>query len=79
MVVIAFLWVPIIQASASGQLFDYIQSITSYLAPPIAVVFLMAVLWPRLNEKANCLFVLFLASLFFFNERKPPLVFNVER
>ena len=53
MVVMAFVWVPVVQSSASGQLFDYIQSITSYLAPPIAVVFLMAIVWPRLNEQVG--------------------------
>ncbi|CAK8678798.1 unnamed protein product [Clavelina lepadiformis] len=50
MVAVSIAWVPIVQASANGQLFDYIQAITSYLGPPIAVIFVMAVFWPRLNE-----------------------------
>ncbi|TSM12499.1 Sodium/glucose cotransporter 1 [Bagarius yarrelli] len=34
----------------SGQLFDYIQSVTSYLAPPIAAVFTLAIFCKRVNE-----------------------------
>jgi solute carrier family 5 (sodium/glucose cotransporter), member 9 len=34
LVVISILWIPIIQASQGSRLFDYIQSITSFLAPP---------------------------------------------
>ena len=50
MVAVSIAWVPLVQSSASGQLFDYIQSITSYLGPPIIVVFAMAIFWPTLNE-----------------------------
>ncbi|XP_039266411.2 sodium/glucose cotransporter 1-like [Styela clava] len=50
MVGVSIAWVPIVQAAASGQLFDYIQSITSYLGPPIAVIFITAIFWSRLNE-----------------------------
>ncbi|XP_077996273.1 sodium/glucose cotransporter 4-like [Glandiceps talaboti] len=48
---ISILWVPIIQAAQGGRLFDYIQSITSYLAPPICAVYVLAVAWWRINEK----------------------------
>ncbi|KAI5095110.1 sodium/glucose cotransporter 4 [Silurus meridionalis] len=51
LVVLSILWIPIIQSANSGQLFDYIQSITSYLAPPITAVFLMAIFWSRVNEQ----------------------------
>ncbi|OBS77023.1 hypothetical protein A6R68_16535, partial [Neotoma lepida] len=44
-------WVPIVQSAQSGQLFDYIQSITSYLGPPIAAVFVLAVFCKRVNEQ----------------------------
>ncbi|XP_076845725.1 sodium/glucose cotransporter 4 [Brachyhypopomus gauderio] len=50
LVVLSILWIPIIQSANSGQLFDYIQAITSYLAPPITAVFLMAIFWSRVNE-----------------------------
>uniref|UniRef100_G3TNS8 Sodium/glucose cotransporter 1 n=1 Tax=Loxodonta africana TaxID=9785 RepID=G3TNS8_LOXAF len=47
---ISIAWVPIVQSAQSGQLFDYIQSITSYLGPPIAAVFLLAIFCKRVNE-----------------------------
>ncbi|XP_041134169.1 sodium/glucose cotransporter 4 [Polyodon spathula] len=50
LVVVSILWIPIIQSANSGQLFDYIQAITSYLSPPIAALFIMAVFWKRVNE-----------------------------
>nr|XP_020441287.1 sodium/glucose cotransporter 2-like [Monopterus albus] len=49
-VAISICWIPVVQAAQSGQLFDYIQSISSYLAPPIASVFLLAVFVKRINE-----------------------------
>ncbi|KAM9364915.1 LOW QUALITY PROTEIN: sodium/glucose cotransporter 4-like [Pholidichthys leucotaenia] len=50
LVCISLLWIPVVQTANSGQLFDYIQSVTSFLAPPITAVFLMAIFWPRANE-----------------------------
>ncbi|XP_075792059.1 sodium/glucose cotransporter 4 isoform X4 [Pelodiscus sinensis] len=50
LVVVSILWIPIIQTSNSGQLFDYIQSITSYLAPPITALFILAIFCKRINE-----------------------------
>uniref|UniRef100_A0A8D3D8J4 Sodium/glucose cotransporter 2 n=1 Tax=Scophthalmus maximus TaxID=52904 RepID=A0A8D3D8J4_SCOMX len=48
--VVSICWIPVVQAAQSGQLFDYIQSVSSYLAPPIASVFLLAVFVKRVNE-----------------------------
>lgn len=48
----SILWIPVIQASQGGQLFIYIQSISSYLQPPVAVVFILGCFWKRANEKA---------------------------
>ncbi|NXS89538.1 SC5A9 protein, partial [Erpornis zantholeuca] len=50
LVVISILWIPIIQSANSGKLFDYIQSITSYLAPPITALFLLAIFCKRITE-----------------------------
>ncbi|XP_072001697.1 sodium/glucose cotransporter 1 [Engystomops pustulosus] len=47
---VSIAWVPILQSAQSGQLFDYIQSITSYLGPPIASVFFLAIFVKRVNE-----------------------------
>ncbi|KAM4649584.1 sodium/glucose cotransporter 1 isoform 2-T2 [Amazona ochrocephala] len=47
---ISIAWVPVVQSAQSGQLFDYIQSVTSYLGPPIAALFLLAIFCKRVNE-----------------------------
>uniref|UniRef100_A0A671YEC7 Sodium/myo-inositol cotransporter 2 n=1 Tax=Sparus aurata TaxID=8175 RepID=A0A671YEC7_SPAAU len=51
LVVVSVLWIPIVQASQGGQLFIYIQSISTYLQPPVSIVFLMGCFWKRTNEK----------------------------
>lgn len=43
-------WLPIIQGSAGTQLFVYIQTIQSYLSPPITMVFGLGILWPGLTS-----------------------------
>uniref|UniRef100_A0A8C6UQT8 Sodium/glucose cotransporter 1 n=1 Tax=Neogobius melanostomus TaxID=47308 RepID=A0A8C6UQT8_9GOBI len=47
---VSIAWIPVVQNAQSGQLFDYIQSITSYLTPPVAAVFLLAIFCKRVNE-----------------------------
>jgi SSS family solute:Na+ symporter len=48
MVVLGILWVPFIR-TLSSQMFVYLQSVSAYISPPIAVVFLFGVFWPRAN------------------------------
>lgn len=55
MVLIALLWIPIIRGGRG--LYDYLQGIQAYLAPPIFVVFFFGVFWKRLNAK-GCLWAL---------------------
>lgn len=50
---ISIAWVPVIQSAQGGQLFDYIQSITSFLGPPIAAVFFLAIFCKRVNEQVS--------------------------
>uniref|UniRef100_A0A8C3QZ70 Solute carrier family 5 member 9 n=1 Tax=Cyanoderma ruficeps TaxID=181631 RepID=A0A8C3QZ70_9PASS len=50
LVVISILWIPVIQTANSGKLFDYIQSIGSYLSPPVTALFILAIFWNRVNE-----------------------------
>lgn len=51
MIILSILWVPIVSAQQGAQLYIYIQAISAYLAPPIASVYLLAILWKRCNEK----------------------------
>ena len=50
-VAVGILCIPLVQQSQGEQLFIYIQSITSYLSPPIAATYLIALFWKRGNEK----------------------------
>ena len=47
MVLIGLAWIPVIQG-AQG-LYEYLQGVQAYLAPPIFVVFFLGVFWKRLN------------------------------
>ena len=60
MVLIALLWIPVIQG-AKG-LYDYLQGVQSYLAPPIFTVFFLGVFAKRLNAK-GCLAALVVGFL----------------
>lgn len=53
MVVVSILWIPIIQNNQGSKLFDYIQAITSYLAPPVTALYVLAVFSPRTNEQVR--------------------------
>jgi len=52
MVVISLLWIPVIQGARG--LYDYLQGVQGYLAPPIFTVFVFGIFNKRLNSK-GCL------------------------
>ncbi len=49
MVLIGLLWIPVIRGGKG--LYDYLQGVQAYLAPPIFVVFFLGVFMKRLNHK----------------------------
>jgi solute:Na+ symporter, SSS family len=49
MVLIALLWIPVVQGAHS--LYNYLQAVQGYLAPPIFIVFFFGVFWKRLNAQ----------------------------
>jgi SSS family solute:Na+ symporter len=49
-VFIGILWIPIM-SNISGVLYEYLQSVQTYIAPPIAAVFLMGILHKRINAQ----------------------------
>lgn len=55
MVLASIAWIPVVQVMQGGQLYHYIQAIAAYLSPPIATVYLLAVLWPAANEQVSVL------------------------
>jgi len=64
MVVVGLLWIPVIQGGRG--LYDYLQGVQAYLAPPIFVVFFLGVFWKRLNAKGclSAMIVGFLMGIF---------------
>jgi len=49
MTALGLLWLPIMKAIAGGGLYQYIQAVQSFLAPPIVAVFVMGLAWKRMN------------------------------
>lgn len=51
MVIIGLIWIPVIQGGRG--LYDYLQGVQAYLAPPIFVVFFFGIFFKRLNAKGS--------------------------
>ncbi|WP_394971082.1 sodium:solute symporter [uncultured Croceitalea sp.] len=51
-VLLGIIWIPIMEKIGGGVLYQYLQSVQSYIAPPITAVFLLGILWKRTNSKA---------------------------
>jgi len=58
-VVLGIFWIPIMEKIGGGVLYQYLQSVQSYIAPPITAVFLLAILSKRVNAQGA------IATLFF--------------
>ena len=65
-VILGILWIPIMQQIGGGVLYQYLQSVQAYIAPPITAVFLMGIIWKRVNAKgaiSTLFFGLFVGTL----------------
>lgn len=49
-VALGIAWIPIMQ-NISGVLYEYLQSVQSYIAPPITATFLLGLFWKRINKE----------------------------
>ncbi len=49
-VLLGIAWIPVMK-NISGVLYEYLQSVQSYIAPPITAVFLLGIFSKRINEK----------------------------
>jgi solute:Na+ symporter, SSS family len=47
---LGIIWIPVMAKISGGGLYQYLQSVQGYLAPPITAVFLLGIFWPRLNS-----------------------------
>lgn len=50
LVLFGLAWIPIMKL-VSAQLYQYLQSVQAYISPPIAAVFLIGILWKRVNAQ----------------------------
>src|SRR5688572_5514812 len=50
-VVLGMLWIPIMDRIGGGVLYQYLQNVQAYIAPPITAVFVLGILWKRMNAK----------------------------
>ncbi len=51
MTALGILWVPVMKSLSGGGLYQYIQAVQSFLAPPIVAVFVTGLLWKRMNNR----------------------------
>ena len=51
-VVLGIIWIPIMEKIGGGVMYQYLQNVQSYIAPPVAAVFLLGILWKRVNSNA---------------------------
>ncbi|MCY4182728.1 MAG: sodium:solute symporter [Gammaproteobacteria bacterium] len=50
-IVLGLIWIPIMPAVSEGGLYQYLQNVQSYLAPPITAVFLLGIFNQRVNAR----------------------------
>lgn len=48
---LGILWIPVMARVSGGGLYQYLQSVQGYLAPPITAVFLLGMMWNRINAQ----------------------------
>ncbi len=48
---LGILWIPVMQKVQGGGLYQYLQNVQGYLAPPITAVFLLGLFWKRINAQ----------------------------
>lgn len=51
-VILGIIWIPIMEKIGGGVLYQYLQSVQSYIAPPITAVFILGIIWKRTNSQA---------------------------
>ena len=49
-VFLGVIWIPVMARVSGGGLYQYLQSVQGYLAPPITAVFFLGIFWKRINS-----------------------------
>jgi len=50
-VVLGIIWIPVMKLISGGGLYQYLQSVQGYLAPPITATFLLGLFFKRINAR----------------------------
>ncbi len=51
-VILGICWIPIMGKIGGGVMYQYLQNVQSYIAPPVTTIFLLGILWKRVNAQA---------------------------
>jgi len=51
-VVLGIIWIPVMEKIGGGVMYQYLQNVQSYIAPPVTTVFLLGIIWKRVNSRA---------------------------
>lgn len=51
-VVLGIIWIPIMEKIGGGVMYQYLQNVQSYIAPPVTAVFLLGISWKRVTSDA---------------------------
>ena len=51
-VFLGIIWIPIMEKIGGGVMYQYLQNVQSYIAPPVTAVFLLGIIWKRVTSDA---------------------------
>ncbi|MGA0374192.1 MAG: sodium:solute symporter [Flavobacteriaceae bacterium] len=51
-VILGVIWIPIMENIGGGVMYQYLQNVQSYIAPPVTAVFLLGIIWKRVTSDA---------------------------
>ena len=51
-VFLGIIWIPIMEKIGGGVMYQYLQNVQSYIAPPVTAIFLLGIVWKRVNSTA---------------------------
>jgi Na+/proline symporter len=51
MTIFGLIWIPVVMQMQGSEIYIYMQQVIGFFAPPIACVYILAVLWTRANER----------------------------
>jgi SSS family solute:Na+ symporter len=50
---LGILWIPIMEKIGGGVMYQYLQNVQAYIALPVTTVFLIGIIWKRVNAQAS--------------------------